>query len=50
MADYRDIVMVAGIDPYPERGILDVNKAFVRGAGEAGCVNWDTKEKQEYVK
>ncbi len=28
--DLRDIVMVAGIDPYAHKGITDVNKPFLR--------------------
>ncbi len=50
MADYRDIVMVAGVDPYSERGTVDIAKAFVRSAGNGGCVHWKTKENMEYVK
>jgi len=50
MADYRDIVMVAGVDPYPERGISSVAKASVRVSGEGGCVDWGTKAKMDYVK
>ncbi len=50
MADYRDIVMVAGVDPYPQRGTADIAKAFVRASGNGGCVSWKTQEKQEYVR
>jgi len=36
-ADCRDIVMVAGEDPYAWMGINDVNKPHVRPSGEGGC-------------
>jgi len=35
--DYRDIVMVAGKDPYAWKGIDDLAKPFVRPSGEGGC-------------
>lgn len=50
MADYRDIVMVAGKDPYPERGLENISKAYIRPSGEGGCVSWVTKQKLEYIK
>jgi len=40
MQDYRDIVMVAGEDPYAWKGIEDIAKAHVRAAGEGGCMSW----------
>lgn len=36
-ADHRDIVMVAGTDPYAWKGISDVARPGVRPAGEGGC-------------
>jgi ectoine hydroxylase-related dioxygenase (phytanoyl-CoA dioxygenase family) len=36
-ADYRDIVMVAGRDPYAWKGIEDRAAAHVRPSGEGGC-------------
>lgn len=36
-ADVRDIVMVAGHDPYAYKGVEDHNKAHVRPTGEGGC-------------
>jgi len=48
MADYRDIVMVAGTDPYAYKGTVDQSKASVRASGEGGCVDWLTKEKLEF--
>ena len=37
IADYRDIVMVAGHDPYAWKGIEDVAVPGVRSSGEGGC-------------
>ena len=36
-ADYRDIVMVAGEDPYAWKGVTDVARPSVRPSGEGGC-------------
>jgi ectoine hydroxylase-related dioxygenase (phytanoyl-CoA dioxygenase family) len=36
-ADVRDIVMVAGKDPYAYKGTTDVHIAHVRPSGEGGC-------------
>lgn len=35
--DYRDIVMVAGEDPYAWKGTEDLTNAHVRAAGQGGC-------------
>jgi len=35
--DYRDIVMIAGQDPYSWKGIEDKATAHVRASGEGGC-------------
>jgi phytanoyl-CoA hydroxylase len=40
-ADYRDIVMVAGVDPYAWKGIEQHAGAHVRPSGEGGCGNAD---------
>ena len=45
--DYRDIVMVAGEDPYAYKGVVNVSKAYVRPAGEGGCADWTDQEKIE---
>ena len=37
IADYRDIVMIAGQDPYSWKGLDDMAKPFVRPSGEGGC-------------
>jgi len=36
-ADMRDIVMIAGQDPYTWKGIDDIAKPSVRASGEGGC-------------
>ena len=41
VADYRDIVMVAGKDPYAYKGTEDIAQAMVRPSGEGGCVTWE---------
>ncbi len=41
--DYRDIVMVAGRDPYAYRGTTELATAFVRRSGEGGCESWKTE-------
>jgi phytanoyl-CoA hydroxylase len=35
--DMRDIVMVAGEDPYAYKGLIDVLRPGVRASGEGGC-------------
>ncbi|HVE76370.1 MAG TPA: phytanoyl-CoA dioxygenase family protein [Actinomycetota bacterium] len=37
--DFRDIVLVAGEDPYAYRGTEDLSHAHVRPSGEGGCGN-----------
>jgi ectoine hydroxylase-related dioxygenase (phytanoyl-CoA dioxygenase family) len=37
--DHRDIVMVAGNDPYAHKGVENRYNAFVRPAGDGGCAN-----------
>jgi phytanoyl-CoA hydroxylase len=36
-ADYRDIVLVAGKDPYAYKGTVDLARAHIRSAGDGGC-------------
>jgi phytanoyl-CoA hydroxylase len=36
-ADYRDIQLVAGTDPYAWKGTEDIAHPHVRGAGDGGC-------------
>jgi hypothetical protein len=44
LADYRDIVMVAGRDPYAYKGTTDLARAFVRSDGRGGCTDWTDAE------
>ena len=46
MADIRDIVMVAGTDPYAYKGIRTDRFAHVRPDKEGGC-QWPTKDEVE---
>jgi hypothetical protein len=43
MADYRDIVMVAGTDPYAWKGTIEIAKAGVGPSGEGVCEAWGGK-------
>lgn len=47
IADYRDIVMVAGEDPYSWKGTEDLAKVSIRPSGEGGCEKWGRTEKNE---
>lgn len=38
--DYRDIIVVAGRDPYAYRGYADIQKPSVRPSGQGGCDKW----------
>lgn len=38
--DYRDIVLVAGEDPYAWKGTTEVAAPHVRAAGDGGCADW----------
>lgn len=40
IADYRDIVMIAGNDPYAWKGTEDLATPGVRPSGEGGCEAW----------
>ena len=42
--DHRDIVMIAGNDPYAFKGVDNKVKAHVRPSGEGGCQDWKKKE------
>jgi ectoine hydroxylase-related dioxygenase (phytanoyl-CoA dioxygenase family) len=39
--DNRDIVLVAGVDPFAYKGLIERHGAFIRGTGEGGCFNGD---------
>ncbi len=38
--DYRDVVVVAGQDPYSYRGYADIAKPMLRSDGRTGCISW----------
>jgi ectoine hydroxylase-related dioxygenase (phytanoyl-CoA dioxygenase family) len=38
--DYRDIIVVAGADPYAYRGCTNVQTPSVRPSGQGGCDKW----------
>ena len=40
ITDYRDIVMIAGEDPYAWKGHEDIAEPSVRPSGEGGCQVW----------
>jgi hypothetical protein len=40
-ADHRDIVLVAGVDPYAYKGLINVMESHVRRDKEGGCGNQD---------
>ena len=46
-ADFRDIVMVAGRDPYAYKGTCDIAKPSVRPSGEGGCESWGKKDSKD---
>jgi phytanoyl-CoA hydroxylase len=48
-ADYRDIVMVAGKDPYYWKGTKDIAKPMVRPSGEGGCEKWGARREKEWA-
>jgi phytanoyl-CoA hydroxylase len=37
-ADHRDILLVAGVDPYAFKGTTDVMRPHVRPDREGGCL------------
>jgi ectoine hydroxylase-related dioxygenase (phytanoyl-CoA dioxygenase family) len=39
--DHRDVVIVAGVDPFAYRGYQDSHRPHVRSAGEGGCMKGD---------
>lgn len=47
IADYRDIVMIAGKDPYAYKGFEDIAKPHVRPDREGGCEAWRRKRQPE---
>jgi phytanoyl-CoA hydroxylase len=47
IADYCDIVLVAGSDPYSWKGTEDIAFPKVRPSGEGGCENWGSRKEKE---
>ncbi len=47
LADYRDIVMVSGKDPYAYKGTGDIARAFVRPDLGGGCVDWNDDDRKK---
>lgn len=47
LADYRDIVMIAGEDPYAFKGVTDIAKAGIRQDGRGGCADWNDDEQKQ---
>jgi ectoine hydroxylase-related dioxygenase (phytanoyl-CoA dioxygenase family) len=47
IADYRDIVMVAGKDPYAWKGTEHIADPLVRPTGEGGCENWGSRKRKD---
>jgi len=41
--DHRDIVMIAGEDPYAYKGVEEIAFSHIRPNREGGC-RWPTKE------
>ncbi|BET66941.1 hypothetical protein ASA1KI_18590 [Opitutales bacterium ASA1] len=46
--DFRDVVVVAGVDPYAHHGYADVSRPLLRRDGRSGCVDWTTNEPLPY--
>ena len=47
LADYRDIVLVAGEDPHAWKGVTEQASAFVRADGEGGCADWNDETQKK---
>lgn len=47
MADFRDIVMVTGEDPFAYKGTQDISRPHVRPSGEGGCAKAGDEVKTE---
>src|ERR1051325_759752 len=39
-ADFRDIVLIVGKDPYDYKGTEDIQEPSIRPSGEGGCQSW----------
>ncbi len=47
IADYRDVEIVVGNDPYYWKGTEDIAKPLVRPSGEGGCEKWGSSERED---
>ena len=47
-ADFRDVVIVAGKDPYAYKSTQEIAHAHVRPAGEYGCEKWHQGKRPDY--
>ncbi|HVU23026.1 MAG TPA: phytanoyl-CoA dioxygenase family protein [Opitutus sp.] len=47
--DWRDVVVVAGRDPYAHHGYTDAASAHLREDGRSGCVDWTTGAPNAYA-
>jgi phytanoyl-CoA hydroxylase len=47
LADYRDVVVVAGTDPYAYKGTEDIARAFVRPDLGGGCIDWSDDDQKK---
>jgi len=47
LADYRDIILVSGSDPYAYKGHEDTARAFVRPDLGGGCVDWSDDDQKK---
>lgn len=50
LADYRDVVMVCGADPYAYKGREDIARAFVRPDLGGGCVDWNDDDQKQLAR
>ena len=46
--NYKDVMIVAGVDPYAHHGYEDIQKPLLRPSGEGGCDKWGGT--REYTK
>lgn len=44
MHDFRDVILVAGVDPYAYKGTEQIMKPHIRPDGEGGCVDGARKD------
>ena len=49
IADYRDVIMIAGEDPYGWKGVEERATPSVRPSGEGGCESWRSKREKRPI-